>query len=99
MDLGLRGKTAIVTGGASGIGLETARLFAREGARIVIADLDPARVRAAQAELEKLGAETAGVETDVRRYADCERLLGAALDRFGGVEVLVASAGITREDF
>jgi NAD(P)-dependent dehydrogenase (short-subunit alcohol dehydrogenase family) len=99
VDLGLRGKTAIVTGGASGIGLETARLFAREGARIVVADLDPARVRAAQAELEALGAEASGVETDVRRYTDCERLLGTALDRFGGVEILVASAGITREDF
>jgi NAD(P)-dependent dehydrogenase (short-subunit alcohol dehydrogenase family) len=99
VDLGLRGKTAIVTGGASGIGLETARLFAREGARVVIADLDAARVRAAQAELEKLGAQAAGVETDVRRYGDCERLLGTALERFGGVEILVASAGITREDF
>jgi NAD(P)-dependent dehydrogenase (short-subunit alcohol dehydrogenase family) len=99
VDLGLTGKTAIVTGGASGIGLETARLFAREGARIVVADLDPARVRAAQTELEKLGAQAAGVETDVRRYSDCERLLGTALERFGGVEILVASAGITREDF
>lgn len=99
MDLGFRGKTAIVTGGASGIGLETARLFAREGARIAIADLDSARIRQAQTELEKLGAEVAGFETDVRRYADCERLLGSALARFGGVEILVASAGITREDF
>jgi len=99
VDLGFRGKTAIVTGGASGIGLETARLFAREGARIVIADLDSARIRAAQTELEKLGAEVAGFETDVRRYADCERLLGSALARFGGVEILVASAGITREAF
>ena len=99
MELGFRGKTAIITGGASGIGLETARLLAREGARIVIADLDPARVQSAQAELEKQGAEAVGLETDVRRYADCVRLLGAAIERFGGVEILVASAGITRENF
>ncbi len=99
MDLGLRGKTAIITGGASGIGLETARLLAREGARIVIADLDPARIQSARVTLEQLGAEADGVVTDVRRYADCERLLGAAIERFGGVEILVASAGITRENF
>lgn len=99
MDLGLRGKTAIITGGASGIGLETARVFAREGVRIVIADLDPLRLRSAAEELEKLGVEASGVETDVSRYADCERLLGSAIERFGSVEILVASAGITREDF
>jgi len=99
MDLGLRGRTAIVTGGASGIGLETARVLAREGVRIAIADLDSARIATATAELEKLGAEVAGVETDVCRYADCERLLGSAIARFGRVEILVASAGITRENF
>ena len=43
--------------------------------------------------------QVAGVDTDVRRYADCERLLGTAIDRFGGAEILVASAGVTREDF
>ncbi len=99
MDLGLRGRTAIVTGGASGIGLETSRVLAREGVRIVIADLDPARIASARSELEKIGVETAGVETDVCRYADCERLLGSTIDRFGDVEILVASAGINREDF
>jgi NAD(P)-dependent dehydrogenase (short-subunit alcohol dehydrogenase family) len=87
----LAGKVAVVTGGASGIGLAAARRFAAEGARVVIGDIDGDRLSAAVSEL---GESVAGQRCDVRAEDDVEALMAAAEDRFGGLHVAFANAGI-----
>ena len=90
----LRGKSAVVTGAAKGIGRATAELFAREGALLVLTDVD-------EAGLEELGERLAGrdaeVETvvgDVSVPKDAKRMIGAAVERFGRIDILVANAGV-----
>jgi len=84
----LEGKVAIVTGGASGIGAATMRRFAREGAAVVCADLDEEGGAAIAAEIEAAGGRAASQVTDVAVLADLERVVGVALDRFGGLDVM-----------
>jgi 3-oxoacyl-[acyl-carrier protein] reductase len=87
----LAGKSAVVTGGASGIGLATARRFVAEGARVMIGDIDgDAAVSAAT----ELGSNAAGQHCDVRLETDVEALLQATEDRFGTIDVAFANAGI-----
>jgi NAD(P)-dependent dehydrogenase (short-subunit alcohol dehydrogenase family) len=86
----LDGKVAVVTGGASGIGLATARRFAAEGARVVIGDLDTEGVATAQ---RAIGEAAAGVRCDVRVEAEVEALIAAAVERFGGIDIAFANAG------
>jgi NAD(P)-dependent dehydrogenase (short-subunit alcohol dehydrogenase family) len=83
------GTVAIVTGGASGIGLGIARCLAGEGATVVIADVERAALRTASAELGAMG-----VETDVRDPAGVHRLADAVLERHGHVDIVVNNAGI-----
>jgi len=89
----LDGKTALVTGATSGIGLETARLFADEGARLVVHGRDPDRLEAIRAEL---GGDTLAVRGSVENLSDLDDLIGATRDRFGGLDILFANAGIFR---
>jgi 3-hydroxybutyrate dehydrogenase len=90
----LEGKVAIITGAASGIGLEIAHAYAREGARVVIADLNEDGARAAAAQLEQYGHPTMAVAMDVSN----ETMVDAAVDKvvaeLGGVDILVSNAGI-----
>jgi len=83
----LKGKVAIVTGGASGFGEGIVRRFAAEGAKVVIADLNDA---------EKIAKEIDGlaVKTDVSKVADVKALADAATARFGDIDILVNNAGI-----
>jgi NAD(P)-dependent dehydrogenase (short-subunit alcohol dehydrogenase family) len=91
----LDGKTAIITGAASGIGRACARLFAERGARVVAADVDgDGAVRVA----EELGASGHAITTDVTRRDAVEDMVRTARERFGGVDILVNSAGITRRN-
>jgi len=91
----LQTKTAVVTGGAQGIGLAIAEAFVRHGGRVVIADLDGA---AAQAAAQGLGPEAAiGVACDVVNAEDVERALQAGVATFGSLDVVVNNAGITRD--
>lgn len=90
MDTGLKGKTAIVTGAASGIGLATVRALALEGAHVVAADVDGDGLR--RADLDPNGSRT--VVGDVSLQADAERIVEAALELGGRVDVLVNDAGI-----
>ncbi|MCM2356471.1 MAG: SDR family oxidoreductase, partial [Arenimonas sp.] len=86
----LKGKVAVVTGGASGIGAALARRFAREGAAgIVVADLDEAQARAVAAEVGGLA-----VRTDVADEAQVQALVARATHHFGRVDVLCSNAGI-----
>ncbi len=94
MDLQLAGRVVIITGAASGIGRATAEYFRREGARLVLADLQPVALETAGAELRAAGAEVESEAVDVRDYAACERLVTRTVDAFGSVDVLVNSAGI-----
>jgi 3-oxoacyl-[acyl-carrier protein] reductase len=94
MDTGLAGKVAVVTGGSGGIGLASARALVAEGARVVLGDLDGAAAAEAAAGLGIEVAASAAV--DVTRADDAERLVNTALERFGRLDVLVASAGIHR---
>ncbi|RZJ74598.1 MAG: SDR family NAD(P)-dependent oxidoreductase, partial [Brevundimonas sp.] len=93
----LAGAVAVVTGGASGIGLAIARRFAGLGLHVCIVDLGPERLKAAVAELSALapdGAEIAGFEVDVSDRAALVSLEAAVADRFGGTDVLVNNAAI-----
>ena len=89
----LDGKIALVTGATSGIGLETARLFAAEGARLIVHGRDAERLAQIAAEL---GPEALAVRGSVETSADLDDLMAQVKDRFGGIDVLFANAGIFR---
>ncbi len=90
----LRGKSAVVTGAAKGIGRATAELFAREGARLVLTDVDEAGLLQVRERLAELGAEVEAVVGDVSQADDARRMIGAAVENFGRIDVLVANAGV-----
>ena len=92
----LEGKTAIVTGGARGIGYAIAERFLREGARVVIADTDQEQGTVAQRDLAKLG-RAQFVRADMGKRLDIHNLVAAAIDTFGDIDVLVNNAGITHQ--
>jgi NAD(P)-dependent dehydrogenase (short-subunit alcohol dehydrogenase family) len=87
----LAGKTAFITGGNSGIGLATAKLFVAEGARVAITGRDQARLDAAVAEL---GSNAIGIKADATDVAALEGAVGQAVKQFGKLDVLFANAGI-----
>jgi len=86
----LAGKVAVITGGASGIGLASVRKFAAEGARICVADIDADAGHAAAAEVDGLF-----VRTDVSDAREVEALFDRSSDYFGGIDVLFNNAGIS----
>jgi len=93
----LAGRTAVVTGGTRGIGLAIARALAEDGASVVVSGRDAGRLESAVKELETLGASALGVAADQSKREDCDRLVDAAKERFGRIDVLVNNAGITRD--
>ncbi len=90
----LRGKTAVVTGGASGIGRAMAERFAEEGMRIVLADVEPGALEATAAALRTGGADVLAVPTDVAQGAQVESLAERAVAAYGRVDVLCNNAGV-----
>jgi len=88
------GRVAVVTGGASGIGLGMVRAFAGAGMKVVIADLDTDALSAVEAELTGKGTEVATTRCDVSQLEQVEALAQLATDRFGGVNILCNNAGI-----
>jgi NAD(P)-dependent dehydrogenase (short-subunit alcohol dehydrogenase family) len=90
----LAGLSCLVTGAANGIGRATAELFCREGARVTMADVDEAGLAGAHAELTTAGGEAGIVVGDVSRPADARRMVQAAVERYGRLDVLIANAGV-----
>jgi meso-butanediol dehydrogenase/(S,S)-butanediol dehydrogenase/diacetyl reductase len=85
---GLKGKVAIVTGGASGIGAATLRRLAREGAKLVCADIDDERGEALAEDLRKGGAEASFVHCDVGELSQVEAAVATAVERYGGLDII-----------
>ncbi len=90
----LKGAVAVVTGGASGIGFAMAERFAREGAKIVIADIERQALDGAVLKLEEAGADATGVVCDVSKLNSVQALLDATLAAYGKVNILCNNAGI-----
>ena len=90
----LEGKVALVTGASQGLGRALALAFAREGARVAINSRSEEGVRPVAGEAEYAGAEVLALAADVSRSADVERLVGATVERFGRIDVLVNNAGV-----
>jgi NAD(P)-dependent dehydrogenase (short-subunit alcohol dehydrogenase family) len=90
----LKGKVALVTGGAKGIGEAYSIGLAKEGARVVIADTDEEAGSSVAQAIDKEGASAHFVKTDVGRREDAERMVGEAVSKFGTVDILVNNAGI-----
>ena len=97
MDLGLKGKSVIITGGGSNIGRAITLGFAKEGANITIADIEPKQAEKVAEEARKLGAgDVQVVETDVTDFEAVGRVADAAREKYGRIDVLVSNVGWDR---
>ena len=94
MNVKLQDKTAFITGAASGIGREIAIVFAREGANVVIADLNEEAAQATANDLLATGSKAMGVAVDVTSEAQVDAAVQSAIQAFGGIDILVSNAGI-----
>ncbi|MGQ9502345.1 MAG: SDR family NAD(P)-dependent oxidoreductase [Anaerolineae bacterium] len=90
----LKDKVAIITGGGSGIGRASAELFAREGARVVVADFNEKAGQEAVTAIRRAGGEAIFVHVDVSDSAQVQRLVDTTLQTYGGIDILVNNAGI-----
>jgi NAD(P)-dependent dehydrogenase (short-subunit alcohol dehydrogenase family) len=90
----LDGKNAVVTGGSRGIGLGITAALLDAGASVVICGASQTHLDSARRELKQHGDRLETVRADVRKRADVDRLIGAAVDRFGGLDILVNNAGV-----
>ena len=91
----LKGKVAVVTGGASGLGRAMATHFAREGMHVAIADIEQQGLDATVAELRALGVKAIGMRTDVSKGPQVDALARRVVDEFGGVHVVCNNAGVS----
>jgi 3-oxoacyl-[acyl-carrier protein] reductase len=94
----LEDKVAIITGAASGIGRATALLFAQEGAKVVVADVNDEGGKETVSLITKQGSEAIFVHTDVTKFDESEELIKFAVQEFEGLQILVNNAGTTRDN-
>ena len=90
----LKGRVAIVTGGGAGVGEAIALRYAREGARVVVAEIEPARGEKVVSAIRQLGGDALFVQTDVASEQQIQTLVETALARFGQIDVLVNNAAV-----
>lgn len=90
----LQGKTAVITGGNSGVGAATAMLFAREGANVVISARRQAALDEVAAKITAEGGNVITVSTDISKNEDCKALMSTAIEKFGKIDILVNNAGV-----
>jgi len=97
MDLGLKDKVALVTGGGRHIGRQIALTLAQEGAKVVINDYYADRAKAVADEINKMGGKAIGIKADVRETAEITAMVNEALGKFSRIDILVHNAGIIPE--
>jgi len=93
----LKGKVALVTGGAQGIGKAVALMLARHGADVVVADVNLEKAAETAKEVEATGRGAMAVNVDVTRLSDVENMVESAIGRFGRIDILINNAGIARD--
>jgi 3-oxoacyl-[acyl-carrier protein] reductase len=93
----LKGKVSIITGAARGIGLATAQKFAKEGAKVVICDVDEKAITEEVAAINKSGGEAIGFKVDVTKKDQIEDMVSKVIDKWSRVDVLVNNAGIIQD--
>ena len=95
----LEGKVALISGAARGMGAEEARIFAREGAKVVIGDISEDEGKAVEAQIAETGGQAVFVRLDVTRESDWTNAVEEAVSRFGKLDILVNNAGISSRAF
>ena len=93
----LKEKVALVTGAAQGIGKAIGLLLGRNGAHIVVSDINLEKAQETAREIEALGSRALALKVNVANLEDCEKMVGTILERFGRIDILVNNAGITRD--
>jgi NAD(P)-dependent dehydrogenase (short-subunit alcohol dehydrogenase family) len=93
MELGLKGKVAVITGGTEGIGRAAAIRLAQEGAKVAVCARGQEKLDETAAAIKKAGGEALAVKADVAKPADVEKLIAAVIERFGRIDILVNNAG------
>src|SRR6476620_376491 len=92
----IEGKVAIVTGAGSGIGKATAVLFAEEGAKVMVSDIDVEGGEATVAEIKKAGGEAIFARTDVTSAGDCKALVAKTVETYGRLDIAFNNAGVNQ---
>jgi 3-oxoacyl-[acyl-carrier protein] reductase len=95
--MGLQGKVAVVTGAAQGIGRAIAEALARDGADVVVADLDAGRSQETVAAVEKLNRRALNIKINVAEWNDAKAMAEQVVKQWGKIDILVNNAGITRD--
>jgi 3-oxoacyl-[acyl-carrier protein] reductase len=95
--MAIAGKVAVVTGGASGIGEATARLLARDGVKIVIADMNEELAKKTAESIASSGAEAVAYKVNVAKLEECEALVDFTVEKFGELSILINNAGVVRD--
>ncbi|MGE0559780.1 MAG: SDR family NAD(P)-dependent oxidoreductase [Burkholderiales bacterium] len=96
MELGLKGKVAVITGGTEGIGKAAALTLAREGAKVAICARRQPLLDAVAAEITKAGGTALAVSADMSKAADCKRFIDEVVKHFGGIDILLNNAGTSK---